>query len=403
MKKTSFFASAALIGASLLMVSCQPKQAAAPANLTKSGLDPEKFVDNYNGKQTALYTLTNGEMEICITNFGGRIVSIMAPDRDDNLRDVVLGFDNVKDYENVSGNTASDFGAAIGRYANRIAGGKFVLDGDTIVLPCNDNGVNCLHGGPTGWQYQVYDAEQPDSTTLVLTMVSPDGDNNFPGEVTAHVTYTLTEENALIIAYDATTTKPTVVNMTNHSYFNLSGDPSKSVEDDMLFIYSNQTTPVNANMIPTGEIRDIEPGTPFDFLTNGLKRIGDQINDDDEQLNFAGGYDHNWIIVPQEDEDLPIACVLYNKESGIALIEKTDLPGIQVYTGNFLEGKFAGKKGIVYNKRAGICLETQTYPDGPNKPEWPSAILRPGETYSTVSIFEFHTDNDGHDHQHMGE
>ncbi len=375
-----------------LMASCQPKE--VPANLTKSGLDPQKFVDNFNGKETALYTLTNGEMEVCITNFGGRIVSIMAPDRNGELKDVVLGFDNVKDYANVTGKTASDFGAAIGRFANRIDGGKFVLDGETIELPCNDNGVNCLHGGPTGWQYQVYDAEQTDSATLVLTMVSPDGDNNFPGEVTAHVTYTLTEDNAIIMAYDAVTTKPTVINMTNHSYFNLSGDATKSVEDDMLFIYSTQTTPVNKNMIPTGEIRDIEPGTPFDFLTTGLKRIGEQIDADDEQLQFAGGYDHNWILVPQDDEDLPIACVVYSPASGIAVVEKTDMPGIQVYTGNFLDGSVTGKNGITYNKRAGICIETQKYPDGPNKPEWPSTVLRPGETYQTVSVFEFHTDKD---------
>ena len=400
MKKTSLIASAALMmGASLLMSSCQSKQAEAPANLTKSGLDPQKFVDTFNGKETALYTLTNGEMEVCITNFGGRIVSIMTPDRNGDLKDVVLGFDNVKDYENVTGKTASDFGAAIGRFANRIEGGKFVLDGETIELPCNDNGVNCLHGGPTGWQYQVYDAEQTDSTTLVLTMVSPDGDNNFPGEVTAHVTYTLTEDNAIVIAYDAVTTKPTVVNMTNHSYFNLSGDPTRSIVGDSLLIISKQTTPVNKNMIPTGEIRDIEPGTPFDFLTNGFKCIGDQIDADDEQLQFAGGYDHNWILVPQENTlDLPVACVLYCPLTGIAVVEKTVEPGIQVYTGNFLDGSVKGKKGITYNKRAGICLETQKYPDGPNKPEWPSTVLRPGETYQTVSVFEFHTDKDMHMH-----
>ena len=393
MKTKSFCAGAALImGASLVLTGCQPKQAET-AVLTKSGLDPQKFVDTVNGKSTALYTLSNGEMEVCITNFGGRIVSIMAPDRDGKLLDVVRGFDNIKDYPTIP----SDFGAAIGRFANRIDGGKFVLDGDTITLPCNDNGVNCLHGGPTGWQYQVYDAEQKDSTTLVLTMVSPDGDNNFPGEVTAHVTYTLTDDNAIVMAYDATTTKPTVINMTNHSYFNLSGDPTKSIVSDSLLIISRQTTPVNAHMIPTGEIRDIEPGTPFDFLTGGFRCIGDDIDADDEQLKFAGGYDHNWILEPQADsEDLPIACVLFCPESGIAVVEKTDMPGIQVYTGNFLAGRFAGKHGITYNKRAGICLETQKYPDGPNKPEWPSTVLRPGETYQTVSIFEFHTDKESH-------
>lgn len=391
MKAYSLFIGAALLlSAPIFMASCQQKQQAEPV-LTKSGLDPQQFVDSVNGKVTGLYTLTNGQMEVCITNFGGRIVSIMAPDRDGQLKDVVLGFDNVKDYENVP----SDFGAAIGRFANRIDGGKFVLDGDTITLPCNDHGLNCLHGGTTGWQYQVYDAEQIDSTTLKLTMVSPDGDNNFPGEVTAHVTYNLTEENSIIISYDATTTKPTVINMTNHSYFNLSGDPTHSIVSDSLLIISNQTTPVNQNMIPTGEIRNIEPGTPFDFLTNGFRCIGDDIDADDEQLHFAGGYDHNWIIAPQEETgDLPLACILYSPLSGIVVIEKTDMPGIQVYTGNFLDGTVTGKHGIVYNKRAGICLETQKYPDGPNKPNFPSTVLRPGETYQTVSVFEFHTDSE---------
>jgi len=393
MKKSSFLTGMALlIGAPLFLASCQPKETAV---LTKSGLDPLKFVDTFNGKETALYTLDNGEMEVCITNFGGRIVSIMAPDRNGELKDVVLGFDNVRDYENLDGKTASDFGAAIGRFANRINNGTFVLDGDTITLPKNDNGVACLHGGPTGWQYQVYEAEQTDSTTLKLVMHSPDGDNNFPGNVTATVTYSLTEDNAIVILYEATTDKPTVINMTNHSYFNLSGDPTRSIVEDSLLIVSQQTTVVDSHLIPTGEIADIEAGGPFDFLTGGFKCIGDDIDADNEQIKFGNGYDHNWIIAPQDETlDLPIACVLYSPVSGIALVEKTDMPGIQVYTGNFLNGSVTGKNGIVYNKRAAICLESQKYPDGPNHPEFPSTVLRPGETFQTVSVFEFHTDNE---------
>lgn len=351
----------------------------------KSGLDPRNFVNEYNGQPTALYTLVNkAGMEVSITNFGGRIVSVMVPDRNGEFKDVVLGFDKVSDY--FPENNASDFGAAIGRYANRINFGKFSIDGTEYQLPLN-NGLHCLHGGPTGWQYQVYKVVEADDSHLKLQMDSPDGDNNFPGAVTAFVTYTLTEDNAIDIVYEATADAPTVINMTNHSYFNLAGDPANhSVCDDYMEINSKTFTLTDSGLIPTGEIASLE-GTPLDFTE--MKRIGDRIDENDfEAIAFAGGYDHNWILETAGDDTVAAASV-YCPESGIVLTEYTNEPGVQVYSGNFLDGTLTGKNGVVYNKRAGICLESQHYPDSPNKPEWPSTILRPGEKYYSHCIFAF--------------
>lgn len=351
----------------------------------KSGLDPRNFADEYNGQPTALYTLVNkAGMEVSITNFGGRIVSVMVPDRNGEFRDVVLGFDKVSDY--FPENHASDFGAAIGRYANRINFGKFTLDGKEYQLPHND-GMHCLHGGPTGWQYQVYKVVEADDSHLKLQMESPDGDNDFPGAVTAFVTYTLTEDNAIDIVYEATADAPTVINMTNHSYFNLAGDPANhSVCDDYMKINSTTFTPTDSGLIPTGEIASLE-GTPLDFTK--LTRIGDRIDDTSfEAIAFAGGYDHNWILDTAGDDTVPAASV-YCPESGIVMTEYTNEPGVQVYSGNFLNGSLTGKNGVIYNKRAGICLESQHYPDSPNKPEWPSTVLRPGEKYYSHCVFSF--------------
>lgn len=389
------------------MISSCGGSATQESVLTKSGLDPQKFVAEINGKKTALYTLTNENgMEVCLTNLGGRIVSLSVPDRDGNLQDVVLGFDNVMQYANLDengvqglGKTPSDFGACIGRYANRIAQGKFTLDGVEYDLPKNNFG-HCLHGGPTGWQYQVYDAEMSeDSTSVTMTIVSPDGDNNFPGTVTASCTYTLTDDNQLILSYSATTDKPTIINMTNHSYFNLSGDPTNKITEDSLIIFSNQITPVDSTYMTTGEIRTIEEGNPFYFLPNRenphMFQVGALIDADDEQIKNGNGYDHNWVLLPtpegMEKLDLP-ACILMSPKSGIVLVVKTTDPGVQCYSGNFLDGTAIGKKGIAYQQRTGICLETQKYPDTPNKPEWPSCVLRPGEEYQTTTIFQFTTD-----------
>lgn len=348
---------------------------------TMSGLDPKDFVGEKNGKATALYTLTNDNgMEVCVTNFGGRLVSVMAPDKDGNMVDVILGFDNIEDYMTKS----SDFGASIGRYANRIAGATFQLDGETIVLDAND-GPNCLHGGTEGWQYQVYDAVQLDEQTLELTIVEQDGHMGFPGTVTAVVTYKLTDDNAIDIWFSGTTDAPTVLSMTNHAYFNLSGNHAVEGTDQVLYVNADNFTPADALLIPTGAFVPVE-GTPMDFRTP--KPVGQDINADFEQLALGNGYDHNWVLNTAGD-DTQLAFSLYSPATGILLEGYTDQPGIQVYSGNFLTGEVAGKHGTLYPRRASVCLETQLYPDSPNHPEWPSATLRPGETYTHHCVYRF--------------
>lgn len=351
--------------------------------VTLSGLNPANFetvVDET--KPVKLYTLTNAAgMEVCVTNFGGRIVSIMVPDKNGNMTDVVLGFDSIADYINIP----SDFGASIGRYANRINKGMIVLDGDSIQLPQNNYG-HCLHGGPKGWQYQVYEADQLNDSTMTLTMKSPDGDANFPGNVTAIVTYALTADNAIDINYEATTDKKTVINMTNHSYFNLSGNPDNPATDHILYVASDSITPVDSTFMTNGEMMAVA-GSPFDF--NTPRTIATDItNFDNEQIKFGNGFDHNWVLKTKGDIN-QVAAKLSSPVSGITLEVYTNEPGIQVYTGNFLDGTVTGKKNITYPQRASVCLETQHYPDSPNKPQWPSAILEPGQTYHSQCIFKF--------------
>ncbi len=353
---------------------CSPK--------TQSPLHSADFQDTVNGQPTALYTLTNGQAEVDITNFGGRIVSLRVPNNKGQLQDVVLGFDNIKDYKNIP----SDFGACIGRYANRLNKGQITVNGVPYQLPTNNFG-HTLHGGPTGWQYQVYSAEQINDQCLKLTIVSPDGDNGFPGQVTASCTYTLTEDNTLILDYEATTDAPTVINMTNHTYFNLNGDGSTSILNHVLWLNSNQMTPVDNTYMTTGEIVTIPAGDPFDFFT-APKTVGQDIEADNEQLHNGNGYDHNWVLRPSE-EKLNHAATLYSPVTGIQLDVYTEEPGIQVYSGNFLDGTVTGKYGKVYKQRNAICLETQKYPDAPNKPQWPSAFLNPGEKYQTRTTFHF--------------
>ena len=354
---------------------------ASESSLTLSGLDPQNFVAEKDGKTTALYTLKNAAgMEVCVTNFGGRLVSVMAPDKDGNMVDVILGFDNINDYMT----KPSDFGASIGRYANRIAGGKFELDGQTVILNQND-GPNCLHGGAEGWQYQIYEAEQLDPQTLKLTLTDPDGHMGFPGNVTATVTYKLTDDNAVDILFSGTTDAPTVLSMTNHAYFNLSGDHALEGTDQVLYVNADNFTPADALLIPTGEFVPVE-GTPMDFRTP--KAVAQDIEADYEQLRLGNGYDHNWVLNTAGD-DTKVAFSLYSPVTGILLEGYTDQPGVQVYSGNFLTGKVAGKHNVLYPRRASICLETQLFPDSPNKPEWPSATLRPGETYTHHCIYKF--------------
>lgn len=366
--------------AALLMAACTPKAEKA----TDSGLLQSNFRTEVDGKKTDLYILRNkNNMEVCITNFGGRIVSVMVPDKDGQMRDVVLGFDSIQDYIS----KPSDFGASIGRYANRINQGKFTLDGVEYQLPRNNYG-HCLHGGPQGFQYRVYDAVQLNPQELQLTYVAKDGEEGFPGNITCKVLMKLTGDNAIDIQYEAETDKPTIVNMTNHSYFNLDGDAGSNAEH-LLTIDADYYTPVDSTFMTTGEIVPVED-TPMDFRTP--MPVGERINDFDfVQLKNGNGYDHNWVLNAKGDINRRAAS-LKSQKTGIVLDVYTNEPGVQVYAGNFLDGSLTGKKGITYNQRASVCLETQKYPDTPNKPEWPSAVLRPGEKYMSQCIFKFSVD-----------
>ncbi len=374
MKRISMWALSAL-----LLASC-----ATGEKPTASGLLKSNFQTEVNGKKTDLFVLRNANnMEVCVTNFGGRIVSVMVPDRDGVMRDVVLGFDSIRDYITIP----SDFGASIGRYANRINQGRFTLDGVEYVLPRNNYG-HCLHGGPNGFQYQVYDARQAGPQELELTYLSKDGEEGFPGNVTCKVLMTLTDDNAIDIRYEAETDRPTIVNMTNHSYFNLDGDAGSN-SDHLLTIDADYYTPVDSTFMTTGEIAPVE-GTPMDFRT--ATPVGARINDFDfVQLKNGNGYDHNWVL--NTSGDITRKCAtLESPKTGIVLDVYTNEPGVQFYAGNFLDGTVKGKKGIVYNQRASVCLETQKYPDTPNKADWPSAVLRPGEKYNSRCIFKFSVD-----------
>ena len=356
---------------------------------TRSGLYPNDFEANIEGKRTHLYTLSNSKgMEVCLTNFGARIVSIMVPDRRGTLRDVVLGYDNIAQYADYQ-HFGSDFGAAIGRYANRINQGRIIVDGKTVQLPRNNYG-HCLHGGFTGWQYQVYDGKQLNDSTVEMSLVSLDGDNGFPGTVRATVRYTLTADNAIDIRYEATTDKKTVINMTNHSYFNLNGNPSQHCENQLLYINAERYTPADTTYMPTGQMLKVA-GTPMDFRkpTPLSKDINNQRF---AMTRNAHGFDHNWCLNTwhngQPDEST-VAASLYSPKTGIMLQVFTNEPGIQVYTGNFLDASFAGKHGYRYPKHSAVCMETQHYPDSPNHPEWPNVWLETGKKYSSHCIYKF--------------
>jgi len=375
MKKNIITAIALL---SLGLASCTNQ---AEETLTLSGLNPTDFKTD----STALYTLTNDKgMEVCLTNFGGRIVSIMVPDKDGNMQDVCLGCASVADYEKY-GAEGCNFGALIGRYGNRIAKGKFSLDGNDYQLICNNNG-NSLHGGgEIAFHNRIWQADSIDGHTLAFTTTSPDGEDGYPGNLEVKVVYTLTEDNALEISYEATTDKPTVINLTNHCYFNLSGDPSKDALSQVLYLDADQFTAVDENVAVTGEVLPVE-GTPFDFRQENV--IGERINGDHAQLINGKGYDHNWILnVPGDIKHCfgTLVC----ETTGIRMEMFTDQPGVQFYAGNFIDGKVIGKKGIAYPRRSGLCFETQHFPDSPNHPEWPSTTLRPGETYTTTTIYRF--------------
>jgi aldose 1-epimerase len=332
-----------------------------------------------------IYTLTNAHgIEARIMTFGATLVSLKTPDRAGHLNNVILGFDTLDPY--VAG--VPYFGGTVGRYANRIAGGQFTLDGKGYQLPQN-NGPNSLHGGNRGFDKRIWKAEPIETSagpSLRLTYVSEAGEEGYPGELTAHVTYQLNNDDTLAIEYAATTTAATPVNLANHAYFNLTGDPGQTILGHVLKINADRFTPVNATLIPTGELRNVA-GTPFDFRK--AQSIGSRLNDADEQLRLGGGYDHNWVLNTGSGP-LTLAAVLAEPQSGRSIEFRTTQPGLQFYSGNFLDGKPAGA-GTVFKYRTGLCLETQHFPDSPNQPSFPSTILRSGQTYSQRTVLTFAT------------
>ena len=378
----------------LMMSACAGGGQKANGNLTVSGLDPAKFETVIQEKPVKLYTLKNdGGMEVCITNYGGRVVSLVVPDRDGKPTDVVLGFDNIDQYADTL-NSPSDYGSSVGRYANRIKDAKFTLNGTEYQLKANDK-VNCLHGGgTTGWMNKVYDAEQVDDQTLRLTIVAEDGENGFPGTVTAVTTYKITEGNTLDITWEATTDKETIINQTNHNYYNLNGDFTQPGYDMVLYVNADNFTPSDKLYIPTGEIKSVE-GTPMDFRTPHA--VGDSIKSDYDQIQNAGGYDHNWCLNTYKDgkgDDTQVCASLYSPKTGILMEMFTNEPGVQVYSGNFQgvgNEPNIKHKGGVYPQHVSICLESQKYPDSPNKKDWVQPTLKPGEKYYSHAAYRFTT------------
>lgn len=358
-----------------------------------SGLDPAAFDTTINEKPVKLYTLKNANgMEVCITNYGGRVVSLVVPDKDGKPTDVVLGFDNIAQYADTL-NSPSDYGSSVGRYANRIKGGKFSLNGQEYQLKQND-GDNCLHGGgTTGWMNQVYDAEQVGDSILKLTITAEDGENGFPGKVTAVTTYTVKSDNTLDITWEATTDKETIINQTNHNYYNLNGDLSQEGMDMILYVNADNFTPSDKAYIPTGEVKSVE-GTPMDF--RHAHAIKDSIGCQFDQLLNAGGYDHNFCLNTYKDgkgDDTQVCASLYSPKTGIFMEMFTNEPGVQVYTANFQgvgkDKDIVRKNGLKYPKHVSVCLESQKFPDSPNKKEWAQPNLKPGEKYFSHAAYRF--------------
>lgn len=335
-----------------------------------------------DGQTADLFTLRSAAgVEVRISNYGGIISHLLVPDKNGVKEDVVLGYDHLDGYLKAS----PYFGALIGRYGNRIADAKFTLEGKEYPLAVN-SGVNNIHGGKKGFDKKVWKAEVIEAeNALKLSYVSPDGEEGFPGTLSTEVTYRLTDDNALEIEYRSTTDKTTIVNLTNHTYFNFTGAKT-DVLDHVVTINADYLVPVNKNLIPTGELRAVK-GTPFDFLQPHV--VGERINDpEDDQIKVAGGYDHCW-VVNGEPKTLRPTATAYEPTSGRFMEVFTTEPGIQFYTGNFLSNNITGKNDITYRKRIGFCFETQHYPDSPNQPQFPSVVLRPGEEYYTKTVYKF--------------
>jgi aldose 1-epimerase len=361
--------------AGALIIACFGQACAKKGN---TNVKQEAFGKLPDGTPIEIYTLSNGKgMEARVMTLGATVVSLTAPDKAGKYADVVLGMDSVDGY--VKG--VPYFGAIVGRYGNRIGHAQFTLEGNTYHTPKND-GDNTLHGGIKGFDKRVWTAREA-GDSVEFTYVSKDGEEGFPGTLTSKVTYTVTPNNELKIEYLATTDKPTVVNLTNHSYFNLSGQGEGNILDHQVAINATRFTPVDKGLIPTGELKPVK-GTPFDF--NNPTAIGARIGENDEQLQFGKGYDHNWVI---NGSGMKNAAEVYDPKSGRLMQVLTEEPGLQFYTGNFLDGTINGKGGKLYGHRGAFCMETQHYPDSPNKPSFPTTELKPGETYRTSTVYRF--------------
>jgi len=347
-------------------------------------LKTSDFQTEIGGKKTDLYLLKNEQIEVYITNYGARIVSLLGPDKQGIMGDVVLGFKSIADYQKAK---TPFHGCIIGRYGNRIAKGNFDLNSTSYQLPINNN-ENHLHGGPEGFHNQVWEVVSADDNSIVMTYLSKDGEMGYPGNLSVEVTYAINDKNELLIAYKATTDKATPINLTNHAFFNLAGQAKGSINDHLLMLNADHFTPVDEGLIPLGEIRSVE-GSPFDFRR--AKTIGQDLNQQatDTQLRYGGGYDHNFVLNKVAEGNLDLAARVVDPKSGRQMDVYTEEPGIQFYGGNFMDGGDIGKYGNPFDYRGSFALETQHYPDSPNQDNFPNTILQPGETYQTQSIYRF--------------
>jgi len=381
---------ATFLVALFLFAACsEPNSPSASTSASSGGVEQRAFGVTPGGDSVDVFTVTNDRgMSMRVTNYGGIITSLWAPGRN-GTEDVVLGFDSLGDYlSDAYAGSNPYFGALVGRYGNRIDEAQFSLNGQTYTLDAN-NGPNHLHGGEPGFDERVWRAdpfEKRDSVGVMLRYTSPDGEEGYPGRLETQVTYALTDNNELVLDYRATTTKATPVNLTQHSYFNLDGEGDGTILDHELMVDAETFTPVDSTLIPTGEFRPVE-GTPFDF--RAPTRIGARIDQKNHQLNIAGGYDHNFVLARQDRDSLHLAARVYDPDSGREMTVLTTEPGVQFYSGNFLDGSLVGKRGTAYQQHAGLALETQHFPDSPNQPDFPSTILRPGETYTSQTVYRF--------------
>lgn len=379
--------------ASILLSACGTNKG---AQMTVSGLKPTNFDSIIGGKKTELITIKNhAGMEVCLTNYGGRVVSLSVPDKSGKPTDVVLGYDNISQYADTA-RTPSDYGSSVGRYANRIKNATINVEGKTYKLRANDM-VNCLHGGGnTGWLHKIYDVKSKNDSSVVFAITAKDGENGFPGTVKATATYTVKSNNTLDIVFQATTDKETVINMTNHSYFNLNGDPSKEGYNQVMYVNADKFTPSDRFYIPTGEIKDVA-GTPMDFRV--ATAIANKYDSSYDQIKNATGYDHNWCLNTFKNgkgDDKTVAASLYSPKTGIFMEVFTNEPGIQVYTGNFQGTGISCKHGIKYPKHVSVCFESQKYPDSPTKFaaktkgwEISNPYLKSGEKYFSHLAYKF--------------